>query len=90
MFNVNRFWYQQRSTPIRPFAAVLLDDRKKDWLVEFDGDISIDMAGLRPMLDEQPTERWEDSWEDGNAGSKKLWWTHLRNFGDESEKDSDL
>lgn len=23
-----------------------------DWLVEFDGDISIDMAGLRPMLDE--------------------------------------
>ena len=46
---------------------------KKDWLVEFDGDISIDMAGLRPMLDEQPTERWEDSWEDGNAGSKKLW-----------------
>jgi hypothetical protein len=32
-----------------------LDDRKKDWLVDFDGDISIDMAGLRPMLDEQPT-----------------------------------
>lgn len=23
-----------------------------DWVVEFDGDISIDMAGLRPMLDE--------------------------------------
>lgn len=35
--------------------CTLLDDRKKDWLVDFDGDISIDMAGLRPMLDEQPT-----------------------------------
>ena len=24
---------------------------RKDWLVEFDGDISLNMAGLRPLVD---------------------------------------
>lgn len=27
-------------------------ETSEDWLVEFDGDISVDMAGLRPLVEE--------------------------------------